>query len=110
MERGRPPRYCCRRVEHEGAVIIGVVVRAQARLSVVLAAGGDRGRVKGIDSGAGGGGEGDMDVMVACGTVALADPEEGLAGSAEADRGAVPVASAETSMTMAMPSGASAFR
>ena len=52
-------------VEHEGAVVIRVIMRAQSWRSVVLPARGDRGRVKGIDSGAGGGGEGDMDVVVA---------------------------------------------
>jgi hypothetical protein len=36
-------------VEHERAVVTGVVVRANAGRAVVLAAGGDRGGVEGVD-------------------------------------------------------------
>ena len=46
------------RVDDEGAVIVGVVVRADARRAVVLAAGSQRRRVEGVDLGAVSRGEG----------------------------------------------------
>src|SRR5581483_7857747 len=73
-------------VEHEGGVVIGMVMRAQARRAVVPRAGGDRRCVEGIDLGAVARGEGDMDAPLACGAEAFADPEERLALSPEADR------------------------
>ena len=39
-------------IEHEGGVVVGVVVGAQARLAVVSAARLERGRIEGIDGGA----------------------------------------------------------
>src|SRR4029078_11306051 len=75
-------------IEHEGAVIIGVVMRAQTRLAIVLAAGGDGRAIERIDLGAGLGGEGDMDALIIGGAEPFADPEERLAAIAETDGGA----------------------
>lgn len=48
------------RVEHEGAVIIFVIIRAQAGLAIIGAAGGEGCGVESVDRGAVGGGEGDV--------------------------------------------------
>src|SRR4051812_36656867 len=64
-----------------GAVVAGVVLRPQPGRPVVLAAGADRGRVEGVDRVVVGRGEGDVD---AGGRLALAEPEERLAITAEA--------------------------
>ena len=47
-------------VEDEGAIVVRVIVRTQARPTIVLAAGGDGGGVEGIDFGAAARGKGDM--------------------------------------------------
>src|SRR6187399_1607851 len=61
--RGIPPRYCgAVEIEHEGTVVVLVIMRTQARLAVVLAAGGDGRPVEGVDRGARGRRKGHMDM------------------------------------------------
>src|SRR5262245_39816826 len=64
-------------IEHEGAVVIGMVMRAKARFAVVLPSRGDGRMIEGIDRRAGSRDEGHMDVPAE--TLALADPEGRLA-------------------------------
>ena len=66
-------------VEHEGAVIVGVIMGAQARRPVVLGAGGESGAIEGVDRLSGLGGESDVD-MAAGERGRLADPEERVVG------------------------------
>ena len=97
-------------VEHEGAVVIRVIMRAKARRSVVLAARGNRGRIEGIDLRRG--------YAAAKATWTWSSPKvgaspiqkKGLPAEPKPTAAPLPVSSAETSITMAMPSGASAFR
>ena len=65
---------------------MGVIVWAQARRAVVHAARRERRRVKGVHRRAIGRGEGDVGALAR--PLIVADPEEGLAVLAEADRGA----------------------
>ena len=53
------------RVEHEGSVIIGVIMGTKAGRPVVLAASGNRGGIERIDLGAARSGESDMDMPAA---------------------------------------------
>jgi hypothetical protein len=64
------------RIEHEGAVVTRVIDGPRSGLAVVAPAGGERGRVKGVDGGVIGGGEGDMGRRGRL--TSLADPEVGL--------------------------------
>ena len=75
-------------IEHEGSVVIGVVVGTQAGRAVVLAARSDRRAVEGIDRCAGERSESDVD-MPAAQAFSLADPEKGLEIRTETDRGAM---------------------
>src|SRR5512133_389266 len=63
-------------VMHERGVVARVVVRPQARLTVVVAPRGDRGRVEGVDLVSVARREGDVDGRR---RVAFSDPKEGLA-------------------------------
>src|SRR5215208_847901 len=74
------------RVVHEGGVVVGVVDRAEARRTVVGASGGDRRCVEGLDRLVVGGLEGDVNRAR---RRALADPEGGLALTAEASDSAL---------------------
>lgn len=67
-------------VEDEGAVVVGVIVGAQAGSPVLGAAGGERGGVEGIDFVGRAGGEGEVDAADR-GTAAGGEPKEGLATS-----------------------------
>src|SRR5262245_33179452 len=69
-------------IEHEGAVIVRVIVRSQPRRAVVLAARRERRTIEGVDGGAVLGGE--SDVQAAFEHAAAADPEIRLARVAEA--------------------------
>jgi len=69
-------------IEYEGAVVVGVILRAQPRPAVVLAAGGDGGAIEGVDGGAVLGGDGDVNAAIEAALVA--DPEIGLSVGAEA--------------------------
>src|SRR4029453_3475989 len=75
-------------IEHEGPVVVLVIMRAQAGLAIVLAAGGDCRPVEGVDRGPGGRRKGHMDGP-AIQAFGLADPEERLEIRTEADRGTV---------------------
>ena len=70
------------RIEHIGAVVVRVVVRAQPGRAVVLAAGGDGGAIEGVDGGPVLGC--DRNVQAAIETALVADPEIGLAAGTEA--------------------------
>jgi hypothetical protein len=74
-------------IEHERAVVVGVVLRTQPRRAVVLPAGGQCCAVEGIDAGAILGGDRDVQRLVQL--AFAADPEVGLAAAAEA-RGGIP--------------------
>ena len=52
-------------VEHEGPVIVGVILRTKAGRAIVLAASGNRGGIERIDLGAARSGESNMDVPAA---------------------------------------------
>jgi hypothetical protein len=52
------------RIEHEGAVIVRVIMRPQAGSAMVRAAGGERGFVEFVDRGAVGRREGDMQAAI----------------------------------------------
>ena len=93
-------------IEHEGAVVVGVVVGPEARCAVVAAADGERGGMKPVDDGPVVGGERDVDALAL--RPAAAHPEERLAVRAEAGGGSLPVCSADTSMMSPMPRGSSA--
>src|SRR5215510_3703396 len=71
-------------IEHESAVVVGVIVRPQPRRAVVLATGGERRAMEGVDRGAVLGGDGDVED--ASQTSFAADPEIGLAVGPEARR------------------------
>jgi hypothetical protein len=96
-------------IEHEGTVVVLVIMRTQARLAVVLAAGGDGRPVEGVDRGARGRRKGHMDVPD---TQAFgpADPEERLEIRTKADCGAMTCLFGRDSMTIEIPSGSSALR
>ena len=72
-------------IEHEGAVIVRVILRPQSRCAIVLAAGRERGAVEGVDRGAILGG--DRNVKNAPQSAFTADPENvelgGMDGDAE---------------------------
>src|SRR6185369_1539099 len=70
------------RIENEGAVIGRMILRPQARCAVVGAAGGHGGTMEGIDRGPVLGRKGHM--QMAFQPFRSGDPEEGLAGGAEA--------------------------
>src|SRR5882724_1777767 len=72
-------------IEHEGAVIIGMIMRPEPRRAVVAAARRHRRRVEGIDQCTGIGGEGDMSPLAD--SLIVADPEIGLAVRPEAISG-----------------------
>ena len=71
-------------IEHEGAVIVRVIVRPQSRRAVILAAGRERGAMEGVDRGAALGG--DRDMQDALEPAFAADPEVRLALLAETRR------------------------
>ncbi len=73
-------------IEHERAVIIGMIMRPEARRSVVLPARCERCAIEGIYLRARARGEGDVDALIVGGAEAFADPEERLAVGAKADR------------------------
>src|SRR6478672_1192211 len=73
-------------IEDEGAVIIGMIMRPEARRAMVAAARFDRRRVEGVDQGAGL--DGERDVSPLPHPLIVADPEKGLAVRAETMGGA----------------------
>src|SRR5688500_6105217 len=72
-------------VGDECAVVVGVIVGAQARRAVVAASRGKTGGVEGVHLGAAVGNEGDMGMRRNSASVA-ADPETGLTVASEAGR------------------------
>src|SRR5258708_40095434 len=72
-------------IEHEGAVVIRVVVRPQPRRAVILAAGGERRTVEGVDRCAIIGG--DRDVQDALNPALATDPEIRIAVAPETGGG-----------------------
>ena len=67
------------RIEHEGAIVVRMVVRPQARRAVVLAAGRERGAMEGVDRGAVLGGEAEVQAGLQVGLHWLsggAEPEQ----------------------------------
>ena len=72
-------------IEHEGAVIVRVIHLAEARAAIVLAAGGDRRLVEGVDLRAALGAEGEMDMRRRL--AAARNPEERLAVGTDAGNG-----------------------
>src|SRR5690606_10965800 len=64
------------RIEHEGTVVIGVIMRAKAGRAIVGAAGRQRGGIEGVDLGVAGGSDGV--VATGAGGQGVAQPEIGL--------------------------------
>ena len=85
-------------VEHEGGVVVRVIVRPQSRPAIVLAARRHRGLVERIDRGAIPGNERDVDRIADA--AFAADPEIRIAADAETGGGAS-ISLAATSITSA---------
>ena len=68
-------------VDDEGAIVVGVIVRSQARRAIVAPSGRERGAIKRVGVGSGACGEGD--VSAALRSVARPDPEKRLSRRAK---------------------------
>jgi hypothetical protein len=91
-------------VDDEGAVVVGMVLRPQARAPVVGGARRQRGGMEGLDLGAGLGGEGEVDALA---TFSWANQKKGLPSTPRPAARSLP---SPTSMTSPMPSGFRAAR